>query len=164
MRTLQAYGSIRYPHTTHQHRARIAIYRYTISCMAHVSSKKLRAKTSIKIKRNLVLAVGQDEGRIIECLLTPTETTMLAKRLAMIVLLERGDSAYRIGKLLNVSVSTAERFHKMHGSGVFKPVSRILRKRKRTFLDLLELVLSAGLPAIAGPNHDRRLQRLRRGE
>ena len=160
-------ASIRHPsspiHTSHAGPSYTrAIYRYTIA-MTHVSKTKVKPRVSLRIKRNLITAATERKGIILESLLTPTETLMLAKRLAMIVMIERGESTYRISKLLKVSVSSVGRFKHMIHAGLFKPIIRGARKRNRTLLDILELVLAAGMPSIAGPGHSRRLQRLRKG-
>lgn len=131
--------------------------------MAHVSKFKVRPKISLRIKQNLILAATRENGLIIESLLTPTETLMLAKRLAMIVMLQRGDSSYRISKSLKVSVSSVGRFQRMIEAGLFKPILRSVRKNKRSFGEILELVLAAGMPSMAGPRHQKRLQKIRNG-
>jgi uncharacterized protein YerC len=131
--------------------------------MAHVSKRTVEPRLSVRIKRNLISAAQTKNGLIIECLLTPTETLMLAKRLAILVMLERGESTYRISRALKVSVSSVSRFRRMVDLGLFKPILRSARKRERTVMEILELVLAAGMPSIAGPRHNRRLYRLRRG-
>lgn len=131
--------------------------------MAHVSKNKVRPKISLRIKQNLIIAATHRDGIIIESLLTPTETLMLAKRLAIIVMLERGDSSYRISKSLKVSVSSVARFRHMIRAGLFKPILQSARKNNRPLMEILELILAAGMPSIAGPRHNRRLQRLRKG-
>lgn len=115
----------------------------------------------MRIKRNLMIAAVKRDGAIIESLLTPTETLMLAKRLAMIVMLDRGDSTYRVSKSLGVSVSSVCRFQHMLDAGLFKPILRSIRKKHRSTLDILELLLAAGMPSIAGPRHQERLRILR---
>ncbi|MEK7600936.1 MAG: Trp family transcriptional regulator [Patescibacteria group bacterium] len=123
----------------------------------------MKPALSIRIKKNLMSASTRNRGVMLECLLTPTETTMLAKRLAMIVMLERGDSSYHISRSLRVSDSSVQRFRRMLDAGLFKPVVRELRKKNRSLLDVLELILSAGLPSIGGPRSQRRLQKMRDG-
>ena len=124
----------------------------------------MKPRLSVRIKKNLILVSSVRKGIVLESLLTRTETIMLAKRLAVIVMLNRGDSGYIISKTLKMSPSSVARFRKMLNAGLFKPIIRELRKQNRSFLDMLELILSAGLPSIAGPRHSRRLARLRRGD
>lgn len=131
--------------------------------MTHISKRKIASSISVRIKRNFIVAATQGRGLMLECLLTPTETLMLAKRLAMIVMLQRGDSTYRIATTLGVSVSTVLRFEQMLEARVFRPVQQEIRKRNRPLLDVLELLLSAGLPSPAGLRTSKRLRRMRRG-
>src|SRR3989344_9040776 len=139
MRRLRMLRSIEYPHALFN---TMQLYRYidTMWNMTHVSQRTLATNTSRRIKKNLINALGGKDGVIIESLLTPTETTMLAKRLAMIVMLERKYSSYEIGKGLNVSISTVLRFERMLRAGVFRAIQRILRSKKKvSLLELLEL-------------------------
>lgn len=134
--------------------------------MSHVSKHKMSQETErrvVDIFLRSLLAAGEARGKArIYALLTPTERIMLAKRLAIITMLERGDSYYSITKLLKVSVSTVSRLDAARQRGNFDPLCRIF-SRNLSFLDYLELFASAGLPSIAGPRHQRRLDALRSG-
>ncbi len=98
----------------------------------------------------------------VHSILTPTERIMLAKRLAIITMLDRKHSYYQIGQVLNVSISTIRRLHKRLESGDFDPLCRVFN-RNLSFIDYIEIFLSAGLPSISGPRHQRRLDALRSG-
>ena len=142
--------------------ASIAIYRY----MTHVSRKKMSSVIEKKVTdafmRSLFstsLAMGKARVRSI---LTPTERIMLAKRLAIIAMLDADNSYYRIQKTLNVSVSTVSRLHRRLLAGDFNPLRSIF-KRGLSFLDYLELFLSAGMPSIAGPRDQKRIEAIRLG-
>ena len=87
---------------------------------------------------------------------------MLAKRLAIITMLERDQSYYLIEQTLNVSISTVKRLRKRLQAGDFDPLCRVF-SRNLSFLDYLEIFLSAGMPSIAGPRYQRRLGQLRSG-
>lgn len=134
--------------------------------MSHVSKQKMDPETARRVVDTLLtslLSSGAARGKArIRALLTPTERIMLAKRLAIITMLERGDSYYGIMKLLRVSVSTVSRLDKTRVRGDFDPLCRLF-SRKLSFLDYLELFASAGLPSIAGPRHESRLDALRTG-
>lgn len=132
--------------------------------MTHVSKLKMDSKISLRIKKNLIASSALQRGLVLESLLTSTETLMLAKRLALIIMLQRGDSTYRISKVLKVSISSVLRFQRMLDSGLFKPVLREIRKRNRSLLNIVELILAAGMPSAAGPRANKRLRRLRRGD
>ncbi len=87
---------------------------------------------------------------------------MLAKRLAIITMLERDQSYYYIEQTLNVSGSTIKRLHRRLLAGDFDPLCRVFN-RNLSFLDYLEVFLSAGMPSRAGPRHQKRLDALRSG-
>lgn len=87
---------------------------------------------------------------------------MLAKRLAIITMLDKDHSYYDIETTLNVSGSTVRRLHKRLLSGNFDPLCRIFN-RNLSFLDYLELFMAAGMPSIAGPRTQKRLDALRSG-
>jgi len=114
---------------------------------------------------NAFLKSGTAHGRaMIETLLTSTEQIMLAKRLAVIVMLERGYTYYRIMKTLKVSTSTIKRLHRNLESGQYRFIRHKLSKKSSNlgFLELLEVFLAAGMPSIAGPRHQKRLNELRK--
>ncbi len=99
---------------------------------------------------------------MLEALLSATERVMLTKRLAIIVMLEREYSYYRISKTLKVSVSTVMRVEALRTRGVYRPIqSAMHRSVHKSLLDEIEILLAAGMPSIAGPRHQRRLDRLR---
>ena len=127
----------------------------------------MKDKTKRKITDNLLnalLSSGSNRGRVlIETLLTPTERIMIAKRLAIIVMLENDHTYYRISKTLKVSTSTLKRLHKNLAAGWYRPIQNMIRKRNSlSFLELLEVLLAAGMPSIAGPRYQKRLDELRR--
>ena len=142
--------------------ASIAIYR----TMTHVSKRKIEPATERKIVDAFMHAIfstnlARGKARV-RALLTPTERIMLAKRLAVITMLEHDHSYYRIGETLNVSISTIRRLHRRLLAGHFDPLCRVFN-RNLSFLDYAEIFLSAGMPSIAGPRHQRRLDALRAG-
>lgn len=135
--------------------------------MTHISKFKMKDRVKQRISANLANALlesGVAQGRaMLDTLLTPTERIMLAKRLAIIVMLEREYSYYRIMKTLKVSTSTIKRLHRNLETGQYRFVQRALGKKSSslTFLELLEVFLAAGMPSIAGPRHQKRLNELR---
>lgn len=132
--------------------------------MTHISKQKMQPRTSVRIKKNFFEAVMLPRNRrVLECLLTPTETLMLAKRLGVLIMLEQGHTSYKIEKTLKVSISTVLRLDHARQAGVFKPIQRALgHKDALTFSEHLELLLAAGMPSIAGPQHQKHLNELRR--
>jgi uncharacterized protein YerC len=134
--------------------------------MTHVSKFKLEhsvEKRLIKSFMDALLSTSAKKGRArVNAILTKTEKVMLAKRLAIIVMLDRGDSYYKIESSLNVSGSTVKRLHRLQESGIFDPLTRVFG-RDLSFLDYLEIFMSAGMPAIGGPRHQRHLDAIRGG-
>lgn len=132
--------------------------------MSHVSKKFLKPKVSVQVKKNFFEVIMSPRNRrVLESLLTPTETLMLAKRLGVLVMLEQGHTTYRIEKTLKVSISTVVRLDRARQAGVFRPIQKTFgQKDTLTFSEHLELVLAAGMRSIAGPQHQRRLNELRR--
>ncbi len=82
--------------------------------MPHVSKKKVEQKVVALLEKHLYKLM-RDAGSktrllVLGELLTKTETTMLAKRLGVLLLLRRGLSTNKIADVLGISPSTAERF------------------------------------------------------
>ena len=89
-------------------------------------------------------------------LLTPTEQTMLAKRLAISILLMKKYSYEEIIDILKVSpvtIGNIARWLKTEGKAFQKAIARILRKEKQEeFWDNLEEFLSDIIPPSRGSN------------
>jgi uncharacterized protein YerC len=134
--------------------------------MTHVSKRKIGSQIEKRIVDAFMDAlfstsVARGKARV-HSILTPTERIMLAKRLAIITMLERDQSYYRIEQTLNVSISTIKRLHERLMAGEFDPLCRIFN-RNLSLINYLEIFLSAGMPAIAGPRAQKRLDQLRSG-
>ena len=119
--------------------------------MPHVSKKKLKQKTFLKINDllldSLFPSASHNAGKsILKDLLTKTERVMLAKRLTMIVLINKGYSPYRITKILKVSSSTVARMidHSMITPKISKNSSQSIDNGN--FWDKLEKFILLGLP------------------
>ncbi|MDO8552749.1 MAG: Trp family transcriptional regulator [bacterium] len=134
--------------------------------MTHVSKRKIKRQVEIQIVdafMDALFSTNLTRGKArVRSILTPTERIMLAKRLAIITMLERDQSYYQIETTLHVSGSTVKRLHKRLIAGDFDPLCRIFN-RNLSFIDYLEIFLSAGMPSIAGPRGQRRLDKLRSG-
>ena len=134
--------------------------------MTHVSKHKVPTKIEKEIVEafmRALLSTNPKRGRArLYAILTSTERIMLAKRLAIVTMLDRDSSYYEIERTLNVSGSTIKRLHARLLSGDFDPLLRIFN-RHLSFLDYLEIFVAAGMPSIAGPRHQRRLDALRSG-
>ena len=92
--------------------------------MPHISKKKLDEKILSQLEKHM-LSILRDSGSkervlVFQELLTKTERIMLAKRIAMLLLLKKKMSLYRISELLGVSPSTVSRFENAVSRGKYK--------------------------------------------
>lgn len=121
--------------------------------MPHVSRKKLKKKVFIKIGEQLSNTIAKANSVrelkwIFKELITPTERVMLAKRLAIILMLERGYSIDIIQKTLKVTPQTIIRFWKMTKHSLYKPIIKEIsdNKAKGDFWQELEKLILLGMP------------------
>ena len=126
---------------------------YHSGYMPHVSRKKLKKKVFIKIGEQLSDTIAkansaQELKWIFKELVTPTERIMLAKRLAIILMLERGYSFDIIQKTLKVTPQTIVRFWKISKQSSYKPILKEISagKIKRNFWQELEENILLGMP------------------
>jgi len=82
--------------------------------MSHVSKRRLGEKQEKELIRNFDLVLIKISKEIemqgfLEALLTPTERIMLAKRLAIVVLLKEGIPQSTISNILSVTQATVSR-------------------------------------------------------
>lgn len=101
--------------------------------MPHISKHKLTRETSKKIYRELrvlLAQTGKGNMEILNDLFTETERLMLAKRCAVILLVERGVSYYAIWNSLKVSPSTVQRLARECEEGNHQSVRRLARSTK----------------------------------
>ena len=105
--------------------------------MPHVSRYRLSKKTETYIVDTLDLVLSklteqQTTTNFLLALLTPTERVMLAKRFAIIILLEEGFSESHISQTLHVTrvtVSRMQLFMEARGQG-FSPAFQIIKHEK----------------------------------
>lgn len=126
--------------------------------MSYVSSKPLPAKVLKRIGDLLVEEIAKAKTHtqahiLTEALFTETERIMLAKRFAIVMLLDEGASYRYIQSALKVSLSTVFRIQKLRKAGVFdnlikhtyKRPSRPTR-REHNQETAFEVLVRAGLP------------------
>ena len=117
--------------------------------MPHLSEADLDAATHKRITRQLSGMLADKNAYVLSLLLhdllTKTERLMLAKRLAAIVLLERGEQPYHIHQALKLSQSTILRLGNTLDRGGYQEITKALRQ-KSTLLDDIEKILQAGMP------------------
>ena len=103
--------------------------------MPHISKREIDQKTFVDLENYLYSVVANHNTKerklVFNELLTPTEKIMLAKRLGIILMLERGDSIYKIMKTLGISPSTAKRFELKHDLGKYTHCANWLYKQTK---------------------------------
>ncbi len=80
----------------------------------------------------------QKTGDFISELLGKEERIMLAKRLAIIILLLENKSLYQIGNILKISPTTAEKIKYKLDAGEFQHIVTFLGKDKKEYFSILE--------------------------
>ena len=119
--------------------------------MPHISKKKLNKEDFNKIYKSFLRSFGKfkDQGasdRFFWEFLTPTEKVMFSKRLAIILLLNRGVSHYAIWNALNVSPSTVERIAKRLDRGGYIEILKLLKEDGGKLLKVLEALFEILTP------------------
>ncbi len=130
--------------------------------MPHVSRGRVKQDSLEKIRagffRLVTTAHGQkNPERFLRELLTPTETIMMAKRLAALVMFCRGYSGYKVKTALKLSPSTAARLRARLDDGAFPCLEMKFRGyhqrragKSENFLDALERFVLMGMPPRCG--------------
>ncbi len=138
--------------------------------MSHVSKQRIKktiADTLVdQLLTFLTTAYTKREARVLAAeLFSQTERVMLAKRLAVVVMLERGYSFTQIEETLGVTPQTVARVWKDTRAGRYASIARYARDKTRHFKregvwDELERILRFGLPPKIGPGRRAALKRL----
>ncbi len=125
--------------------------------MVRVSREKLKKKVLEQINFRLVDTISKLETNsstksFINDLLGEEEKIVLAKRLAVIFMLQENISWYRITKLLKISPSTVKRIALDIDSERYDNILKVVKQKKNrvTFWDNLDRVLKCGMPPIVG--------------
>jgi len=121
--------------------------------MANISKRQLKQKVSEHISRQLLLQLTRqrtrEQARIFtEELLTKTEQVILAKRLMVLVMLERGCSFSMIERVLKVTSKTVVKLQNERRRGLHSRLLAQYTRRRNSIriLDTIEVLLQAGLP------------------
>jgi uncharacterized protein YerC len=127
--------------------------------MARISKRPLDEKMSAEIWQQLYETVGRlssDQATtFLTDLLGPTEQTMLAKRLAAIVLIHEEHSDYAIAQTLQMSSATVHKLRLRYQQGRYDEVIKGVQKNKTDYIAFVDTLIDAihfGLPRYAGPN------------
>ncbi|MEK7114146.1 MAG: Trp family transcriptional regulator [Patescibacteria group bacterium] len=128
--------------------------------MTHVSRKRLKKEVATELADQfltfLSLARTKTEARILANeLFSQTERVMLAKRLAIVVLLVRGYSFTQIEEALGVTRQTVIRVWKDMKTGKYDKIVRYAREytkhfKKEGFMETLIRIIHVGMPPRAG--------------
>lgn len=134
--------------------------------MPHVSKKKLDQEIFEKIFRKLVLVLekAQNKNRLMSVLselLTETEKIMLAKRLAIVLMLFGDTPQHRISEALFVSPSTITRTSLNIELGKYDTIINISKKERLDLEKIVWLLLTAGgiMPPRVGRKYWRKYER-----
>lgn len=119
--------------------------------MTNVSPHKLRKNESKKLVRHFTQLMSTDSNGSIFCeLFTEAEQTMLVKRLAIILMLERGYSMYRISKTMHVSDTTVARiaheYERCRYTSLIAAYQKYSHSNREDLWNALETLLRVGLP------------------
>jgi uncharacterized protein YerC len=121
--------------------------------MTRVSKHTLPEKELQQLRQQFSKTIGRlslsQSDLFLDDLLGPEEYTMLAKRLAAIVLYMEGNSTYTVWNALNISPSTADRIKLNYECGQYKHITASIKKNQAYYLEFwkaLEAVLQLGLP------------------
>ncbi len=113
--------------------------------MPHVSKRLLEKHEYVDIHKQLfktiaLLARSGKTGAVLNELLTKTEKLMLAKRLAIIIMLDKKESPYAIEKILKISPSTSARLSLSYEQGAYNELLKEIRA-DQGFWKLIEKIL-----------------------
>jgi len=103
-------------------------------------------------------------GFVLESLLSDAEQVMLMKRVAAIMMLNARYSTYRIAQTLHLSHSTILRYKLSFLEGKYDAMLQVTQKKQFNepkFWQLVETLLRAGMPKMAGPGRWKDLSPVR---
>ena len=114
--------------------------------MPHVSTRKIPDEHFEKIYTQFVSIIDTSGTKrksdlLLKEFLTHSEKIMLAKRLAILWMLEEGISTHNISDTLCVSPSTVARISLRYEQGKYPYISNILKKNKQTLWESLEEII-----------------------
>ncbi|OGI63338.1 hypothetical protein A2818_01335 [Candidatus Nomurabacteria bacterium RIFCSPHIGHO2_01_FULL_40_12] len=123
--------------------------------MPHVSSKKLKKEHLQKLYNEFSSALEKSAKKswikfFLNDFLTHTEKIMLAKRFAVIYLLSKDVPSSYIAEALCMSPATISRMSLKYEIGKYFSLLKTIKKEDENIWEILEKILRAGLPPIAG--------------
>lgn len=131
--------------------------------MPHVSSKEINPQLLNKLLRKFLTILEKANKKsslplLVEEIFTPTEKIMLAKRLAIILLLDGGTPQDKITTTLNVSPSTVARMSLGIEIGKYENILKISKKEKLDLEKIVWNILTVGgiMPPKVGKKYWRK--------
>jgi len=123
--------------------------------MPHVSYKKLKKEHLQKLYDEFSVALEKSARKswvkfFLNDFLTHTEKIMLAKRFAVIYLLSKDVPPSYIFESLHMSPATIFRMSTKYNIGKYSSLLKTIKKENADIWKILEKILRAGLPPIAG--------------
>lgn len=117
--------------------------------MPHVSNKKIKQDLLEKIFGKLIVVLGEARknnslSQVANELFTPTEKIMLAKRLAIILMLDSDIPQHRITNILNVSPTTVVKMSLGIEIGKYRSILKISKVEKTDLEKMVWNILTAG--------------------
>ena len=113
--------------------------------MPHISKKLLEKDKFLGIHKQLykIIAEFSRTGKakiVFDELLTKTEKLMLAKRLAIIVMLDQNESIYAMEQTLKVSSSTVARMSLSYENGEYAELLKEIRKQNSFWTQIEKII------------------------
>lgn len=134
--------------------------------MPHISNKKLSSKLTEKLFSKLITVLGKAQNQqslslITNELFTPTEKIMLAKRLAIVLMLANNIPQHRITEILQVSPTTVAKASLMIEIGKYNAILKISKKEKQDIEKLVWNILTVGgiMPPKVGRKYWRKYKK-----
>ena len=134
--------------------------------MSRVSPQSVKKEIFLKMMDEFInhiinVKTGFESKQFLNKFLTSSEKIMLAKRLALILMLKRGYSFSTIKRNLKISDSTIARFWKLFKRHKFDFIraGNLKGKKAQSFWETLEKIINAGMPP-RGRGHWRNVYRM----
>ncbi len=113
--------------------------------MPHVSRKLLEHKHFLDIHKEFAVVITDlfrsGKGRaVIDTFFTKTEKLMFAKRLAIILMLDQGESTYAIEQILKVSPSTVALMSLEYEKGTYSSLLKQIGKENSFWTELSKII------------------------
>ncbi len=113
--------------------------------MPHISKKFLEKERFKNINMQFYKVINDlvRSGKtkvVFDEILTKTERIMLSKRLAVIIMVDQGESAYAIENILKVSPSTVTRISVLYDKGLYNNLIREI-KSQRSFWNQISKII-----------------------